>query len=126
MKEMRVRRMLLGTRQRFPVQAGTGAKAPPDPPFEPIPAAFHARLVLLKDETPSFCFADRPAVGMRPRAPGVSAPPRAHTDTARAAVRELVQAGETEILQVTPTPHARTASRGSARANSAPLGLKSA
>jgi hypothetical protein len=56
MKETRVRRMLLGTRQRFPVQAGTGAKAPPDTPCETIPAAFHARLVLLKDETPSFLF----------------------------------------------------------------------
>jgi hypothetical protein len=34
MKEMRVRRMPLGTRQRFPVQAGTGAKAPLDLPCE--------------------------------------------------------------------------------------------
>jgi hypothetical protein len=46
--------------------------------------------------------ADGDAVGIRPRAPAVSAPPRAHTDTARAAGRVLVHSVKTEML---PTEH---------------------
>jgi hypothetical protein len=37
-------------RQRFSVRVGTGTKAPLDPPFAQIPAAFHVELVLLEDE----------------------------------------------------------------------------
>jgi hypothetical protein len=84
-------------RQRFSVQVGTGAKAPPDPPCEPTPAAFFIELMRLDDETPSFFApsaacgsADGDAVGIRRRAPTVSTPPRSHTDTAGAAVRALV------------------------------------
>ncbi|KAJ7921675.1 hypothetical protein B0H13DRAFT_2318186 [Mycena leptocephala] len=47
---------------RFSVQVGTGAKAPPDPPFVQIPVAFLVELVLLEDETPSFLFLRLPVV----------------------------------------------------------------
>ncbi|KAJ7921701.1 hypothetical protein B0H13DRAFT_1866482 [Mycena leptocephala] len=68
-----------------------------------ISVAFHDELVRLEDETPSFCsfgclwFCGRRHSRYGPRAPAVSAPSRAHTNTAGAAVRALLHAGETEI-----------------------------
>jgi hypothetical protein len=115
MKEMRVRRMRLGTRQRYPVQAGTGAKAPPDLPCE-ILAVFPVELVILWYETaPSAASgsADGDAVDMRPRAPVVSAPPIAHTDAVGAAAWTLVHADETETPEGAPALHSRAVGKGS-------------